>query len=90
MLLAAGLKDELEARQVRSLIMCGLSTSGCVLSTVRAATDAGYIVTVVEDACADPVEGMHELLMRHALASTAHVATASEIWGAWRSMEGKT
>jgi nicotinamidase-related amidase len=56
-LLSPGLKDALQVKQVRSLIVCGLSTSGCVLSTVRAATDEGFVVTVVEDACADRCRG---------------------------------
>lgn len=82
-LLSDGLGDELKRRKVRSLIVSGLSTSGCVLSTVRAANDDGYVVTVVEDACADPVPGMHKMLMEHALATTAHVTTAQELRNAW-------
>ena len=82
-LLSDGLGDELRWRQTRSLIVAGISTSGCVLSTVRAGTDQGYVVTVVEDACADPVPGMHKMLTDHALATTAHVATAQELRDAW-------
>jgi hypothetical protein len=36
-----------------------------------------------------PVPGMHKLLMRHALASTAHVARVEEVWEAWEGIEGK-
>ena len=78
-----GLGDELKRRDVRSLIVSGVSTSGCVTGTVRGATDEGYIVTVVKDACADPVTGMHDMLMEHALSATAHVATAQELQQAW-------
>ena len=82
-LLSDGLEEDLKRRQVRSLIMSGITTSGCVLSTARAATDKGYMVTVVEDACADPVEGLHEMLVKHVLPTTAHVATVQELRDAW-------
>ena len=55
-----------------------------LLSTARAATDQGFIVTVVEDACFDPVPGLHGMLCAHALPMTAHVATAGEIRDAWK------
>ncbi|KIW50194.1 hypothetical protein PV05_11807 [Exophiala xenobiotica] len=79
-----GLMDELVSRGVKSLMVCGIVTSGCVLSTARAATDQGFIVTVVEDACFDPVPGLHGMLCAHALPMTAHVATAGEIRDAWK------
>ena len=82
-LLSDGLGAELRRREFLSLIVSGISTSGCVLSTVRTATDVGYVVTVIEDACADPVPDLHQMLMDHVLASTAHVATAQELIDAW-------
>jgi nicotinamidase-related amidase len=42
-----GLLDSLIARGIRSLILAGVSTSGCILSTARAAPDRGFITTVV-------------------------------------------
>ena len=42
-----GLLDALMMKGIKSLILGGLSTSGCVLSTARAGTDRGFIVTVV-------------------------------------------
>jgi nicotinamidase-related amidase len=70
---------------VKSLILGGISTSGCLLSTCRAATDAEYIVTVVEDACADPVPGLHDMLMQHVISSTAHVCKCAELIEIWKS-----
>ncbi|EXJ85486.1 hypothetical protein A1O1_05850 [Capronia coronata CBS 617.96] len=67
-----------------SLILCGITTSGTVLSTARAATDRGFIVTVVEDACFDLVPGLHAMLVTHVLPTTAHVATSGEIRDAWK------
>jgi len=81
---SAGLVGALRERGVKSLMLCGVSTSGCVLSTVRAATDAGFVVTVVEDACFDPVPGLHGMLVTHVLPTTAHVATGTEVRDAWK------
>ena len=50
------LKTELDAYLkglgVEKLIMCGMMTHMCVDTTVRAAMDYGYEVTVIADACA--------------------------------------
>ena len=46
------LEDELRARGVDSLVVCGMMTSMCVDATVRAAVDLGFDTTVVHDACA--------------------------------------
>ncbi len=78
-----GLAEVLRVRGVKSLIIGGISTSGCVLSTARAATDRGFIVTVAEDACFDPVPGLHGMLVAHVLPMSAHVATSREIRDAW-------
>ncbi|KIX95784.1 uncharacterized protein Z520_08492 [Fonsecaea multimorphosa CBS 102226] len=79
-----GLMNMLKEKGIKSLIIGGISTSGCVLSTARAATDHGYIVTVMEDACFDPVPGLHGMLVTHVLPVSAHVATSWEIQNAWK------
>jgi nicotinamidase-related amidase len=57
------LDDLLTADGVNHLIVCGIATSGTVLSTTRWATDVGYRVTVCSDACADPVAEVHTALV---------------------------
>jgi ureidoacrylate peracid hydrolase len=49
---------------VRSLITTGVVTSGCVESTVRDACDLDYEVLLVEDACADRTDALHEDAIR--------------------------
>lgn len=83
-LASPGIVKALQNHDIRSLILCGLSTSGCVLSTARAATDQGFVTTIVEDACADPVPELHEMLVKHVLPATAHVAKSEEIINMWR------
>ncbi|KAK2671500.1 Isochorismatase-like superfamily [Fusarium oxysporum f. sp. vasinfectum] len=49
-------KDELtfhREKGIKSLVLSGLSTSGCVLRTAVTATDAEFATTVISDACAD-------------------------------------
>ena len=48
------LEDELHARGIDQLVVCGMMTSMCVDATVRAAVDLGFEATVVHDACAAP------------------------------------
>lgn len=80
-----GILEVLRTKNISSLILCGLSTSGCVLSTVRTATEHDYIVTIAEDACADPVPELHDMLVKHVLPTTSHVATSDEIKNLWSS-----
>jgi nicotinamidase-related amidase len=46
------LEDELGARGVDELVVCGMMTSMCVDATVRAGVDLGFDTTVAHDACA--------------------------------------
>lgn len=78
-----GIVDLLERLGTRSLLVAGLSTSGCVLSTARDANEKGYVVTVVEDACADPAPGVHEALVAHVLPMTANVVSLAELTEVW-------
>lgn len=80
---SAGAMDLLTEYDVRSLILCGLSTSGAVLRTASPAVDEGFVVSVIEDGCGDPNEGLHDMLMKSALPSGAHVVKAKEFIERW-------
>jgi nicotinamidase-related amidase len=73
-----GLQEYLEGNGVKSLIMTGLSTSGCVMRTALAAADEEFIVTVIRDACADRVDHVHDLLVGSVLGGRAWVCTGGE------------
>jgi len=45
-----------------TLVLMGVATSGCVLSTFRWALDLNYKLVVVEDGCSDPDPAVHEAL----------------------------
>lgn len=50
--LNTGLHEYLQANGIEKLIVCGMMTHMCVDTTVRAAMDYGYQVSLAADACA--------------------------------------
>ncbi len=46
------LKEFLDSKGIKDIVVCGMMTHMCVDATVRAAKDYGYNVTLVHDACA--------------------------------------
>lgn len=73
----------LKEKGYKSLILCGLSTSGCTMRTATHATDMGYVVSVIEDACADRTEEVHKFVTQKILPTRAHVFTLDELRKAW-------
>lgn len=53
----------LRAGEINHLVLCGIATSGVVLSTLREAADKDYRCTVLADLCADTDAEVHALLM---------------------------
>ena len=72
-----GLEGFLQGKGVRSLVLAGLSTSGCVLRTAVAASDAEFVVSVISDGCADRVGEAHDLVLGRLL-NRGYVCTAAE------------
>ncbi|KAJ5101599.1 Isochorismatase hydrolase [Penicillium alfredii] len=73
-----GLERFLHEKGIKSLILTGLSTSGCVLRTALAACDAEYVVSVISDGCADPQEDVHDILINKVLSNRGYVTTAAQ------------
>jgi nicotinamidase-related amidase len=46
------LKETLDKLEIEQLVICGMMTHMCIDTTVRAAKDYGYKVTLIGDACA--------------------------------------
>jgi nicotinamidase-related amidase len=72
------LDQQLRDRQIDTLILAGISTSGVVLSTVRDAADRDYRVFVLADASADPRPGVHEFLTEQIFPGQAQVITIAD------------
>ena len=79
------LRDDLEAKAITDVIICGAMTQMCIDATARAAVDFGYTVTVVEDACGAkeqsfndtevPAPQVHAAFMAPLAMTYAHVIT---------------
>jgi len=59
------LQEYLTARNKRYLLVAGLVTSVCVLLTAASAAQQGYLVSLVEDCCADKSEAHKHTLARY-------------------------
>jgi nicotinamidase-related amidase len=64
----------LRAGGIDALILGGIATSGCVLSTLRQAADLDFSVTVLADGCIDDEE-VHRVLVEKVFPSQADVLT---------------
>lgn len=61
-----------------TLVLMGVATSGCVLSTVRWGADINYGLVVVADACDDADEEVHRVLTEKLFPRQATVLTAQQ------------
>lgn len=68
----------LRSKQIDSLILTGISTSGVVLSTVREAADKDYTLTVLSDACLDSDPEVHQVLTEKVFPRQAEVLTVKD------------
>jgi nicotinamidase-related amidase len=69
----------LRARDIETLILFGIATSGVVLSTLLHAADADYRLIVVKDCCADLDQEVHACLIDKVFPRQATVVSASEL-----------
>jgi nicotinamidase-related amidase len=68
----------LRAGAIEGLVLCGIATSGVVLSTLRAAADLDYGLTVLRDACADSDEEVHRVLLEKVFPRQAEVVEVAD------------
>ncbi len=67
----------LRAQEISHLVLCGISTSGVVLSTLREAADRDYQLTVLADCCVDVDEEVQRVLLSKVFPRQADVMQAS-------------
>lgn len=72
------LDEVLKKQGVNTLVLMGLRTSGCVLTTVRWAADIDYKLIVLSDCCADAEDDVHQILMEKVFPRQASVVTSQE------------
>jgi nicotinamidase-related amidase len=68
----------LRAKDIDTLILFGIATSGVVLSTLLHASDADYRLFVIKDCCADLDSELHTCLVDKMFPRLATVMLASE------------
>jgi nicotinamidase-related amidase len=68
----------LRAGEIDHLVLCGIATSGVVLSTLREAADKDYRCTVLADLCADTDAEVHAVLMGKVFPRQARVISAAD------------
>jgi len=68
----------LRSLEVRHLVLTGVATSGVVLSTLRAAADLDYRITVLSDGCGDGDPEVHRVLTEKVFPTQATVTTVDE------------
>jgi len=74
----SGLNLVLRAKQIKHLVLAGISTSGVVLSTIREAADKDFTLTVLADGCEDKDDTVHQVLMERVFPRQAAVTTISD------------
>jgi len=76
----------LRARGITRVVLCGIATSGVVLSTLREAADRDYEIVVLADACFDADEEVHRVLLQKVFPRQAEVVSV----GDWEAALRKT
>ena len=69
----------LRAQAISHLVLCGVITSNVVLSTLLAAADKDYELTVLSDCCADADKDVQHILMTKIFPQWAEVIT-TDAW----------
>src|SRR5438270_1103838 len=76
----------LRAQGIAHLALCGIATSGVVLSTLREAADKDYQLTVLSDCCVDSDEEVQRVLLSKVFPRQAEVVTV-EAWSEGLKLE---
>src|SRR5258708_2418037 len=66
----------LRAQGISHLVLCGIATSGVVLSTLREAADKDYQLTVLSDCCVDSDEEVQRVLLSKVFPRHAELVAA--------------
>jgi len=68
----------LRANDIDTLVLCGIATSGVVLSTLRHAADADFRLVVLSDCCSDQDSEVHGCLLEKVFPRQADVVDSAE------------
>lgn len=77
------LEPVLTSQDIRSLVLCGVTTNICVETTARDAGQRDYRVHVVSDACAEYDQTRHEVALGTVGFAFGWLTTTDEVVGTW-------
>jgi nicotinamidase-related amidase len=86
---ATDLDQILRSKEIDTIILSGVATSGVVLSTLRAGADLDYRCLVVSDGCIDRDELVHDVLVNKVFPRQAHVLNSAALIQALRATASK-
>ena len=75
----------LRAREIDTIVLFGIATSGVVLSTLLEACDVDYRTVAIADCCADTDTDLHRVLIERLFPVRGEVTTAAEFVRAVRA-----
>lgn len=85
--LTTNLSQALQNNDVSTVVLTGLWTNRVVEATARHASDMGYRVFVVRDACASNTLENHEFAINHILLTICYVVNTQEVLSALRQKQ---
>jgi len=68
----------LRSQEIDHIVLVGIATSGVVLSTLRAAADMDYEITVLSDCCLDWEKEVQRVLMEKIFPMQSDVMTVQQ------------
>lgn len=74
----------LRSNAIKSLVVCGVATSGCVESTIRDGFMLDYYVVTAGDACADYETARHDATLSKVDLSFGYVVSVKDIGDRWK------
>ncbi len=73
----------LRSNGIKSLVMTGVATAGCVESTTRDGFFNGYYVVSVEDCCADKEKKLHDFSLEYMNQFYGYVVSSEAVMSVW-------
>jgi ureidoacrylate peracid hydrolase len=74
--------------EIDTLLVCGVVTNGCVEGTVRDASDLGYQVVMVGDACAAVTPALHQAAITNLKDGFCNVRTTDDVVAELNALAG--
>ena len=75
---STSLEQLLNVREIKHLVLAGLATSGCVLSTFVDGSDRDFKISVIEDCCLDADAEITDFLMKRIFAPNSTILSSKD------------